>query len=889
MKDYTVLFGLCLACSVLHGEQVETRARLPLPERGVAAMPPLTPCVITAGGQRLLLSQSSVRVVYQEGTLRVSHPGWWVINYPLTQIQGLTQESADTISLRLFGKPAAAVRNWYVRTEGDAPAEPEKPKGPAPITVSEKPQWIVNTMHPLADDAGPGTSAAPFKTIMAALAHATPGTHIRVMPGVYREQVTIQTSGTREAPIRLEGLRDAEGHMPIISGNDLFPANAWQAVEAWPGVYRADIFTGYLGTLALNGQALIERSLPSELTEGDFCLNRASHAFLAMRFDGQLNPQEGKQQEGHQWTRVRADQDGMIDLGAVADEKGVVWASTYLWVEPSTNRKEVVWHPVFPEPITGELKTEGAFRAARMTGTSIQAQVNKYRVWVNGCLLPSVIHATENNDQAKLPHPYRNYGQSDQWSNFTLKEGWNHLVFQFDTTTQPKKRHFRFGLPKGVTQAISSATEPKDRAHASSGTACPYVSEVLLLGPFPSKPDVGVYVRLKDDADPNAQVLDLAKRGTLVEISADFVDVRGFEIRHGGQFQQKAQVALSGQGVLLEGCLVVASEVKGISFVCQKDQQAAPIIIRNNWVVGAGNTGIGGSGSTDELTVDNQDGLAPGRSPVVLEHNTIVGNNWAGFPPFWESGGIKVFKLTGSVIRYNTIIGGCGPGIWLDWEHYGNRLEGNLFLNGWGFAIGIEASPGPNLIANNVSVDLRPGPVWFREAILSWSSDRNRIICNTIDGRWSSLPAWQKKEGTGGIFPGEGGPDRRTRWIPLTQRRQVILNNLVVGCRRAVASKQEDWVDNNYTDKGQGASESDAPNCFLCAACADYRLIPGHRFNTNGVETIETRDVRHDFYGLLRFPGERGSVGAFRGTSEFMPQSGTCIEVEYQDGTMRRL
>ena len=59
----------------------------------------------------------------------------------------------------------------------------------------------------------------------------------------------------------------------------------------------------------------------------------------------------------------------------------------------------------------------------------------------------------------------------------------------------------------------------------------------------------------------------------------------------------------------------------------------------------------------------------------------IVDNNRSGYARFWESGAMKFFRLTGSVIRQNTTIGGDGPGIWLDWEHYQNRLEEEIFLS----------------------------------------------------------------------------------------------------------------------------------------------------------------------------------------------------------------
>ncbi|MDP7254966.1 MAG: right-handed parallel beta-helix repeat-containing protein, partial [Planctomycetota bacterium] len=584
----------------------------------------------------------------------------------------------------------------------------------------------------------------------------------------------IEKSGTKEQPLRLEGVQGADGQMPVVSGNDIFPSNAWKPVKDLPGVYRADLFTGRLGTASVNGKTLTERSVPHELKEGEYCLNRASKEFVNLRFDGKMAPAEGARQFGKKWKRIRTDDEGFIDLVEALGGSGrnaVSWASTFVWVPPKKKRK-TEWHPDFPEPITGRVEVKGEFRAARMSGSSLGAQVNKYRIWCNGELLPSVIFSSASDFQLELPHPTRNYGFSDRWEYFRFQEGWNHLVFQWDTTTRPAKSKFRFGVPRGIDSYVASAIPPADRSKPGEGAQRPFIAEYLVLGPFESEPDRGVYVRLPGGTNPNFEEIDLAARGSdLISVTGDFVEVRGFEIRHGAQFQQRAQVAVEGEGILLEGCLIRDSEVSAIGFKCTKDRSAAPLILRNNWIANPGNVGITGVGTSDKLTAENQNTTTPGRSSIIIEFNTVTNNNWAGFPSFWASGGMKVFRLTGAIIRGNTVIGGSGPGIWLDWEHYGNRLEGNLFLNGWALAIGIEASPGPNLMANNLSIDLRPGPVWFRHALLSWSSDRNYAINNTLDGRWNPLPAWQNKVGSGGIYLGEGGPDRKTRWVPLKDRR----------------------------------------------------------------------------------------------------------------------
>jgi hypothetical protein len=55
------------------------------------------------------------------------------------------------------------------------------------------------------------------------------------------------------------------------------------------------------------------------------------------------------------------------------------------------------------------------------------------------------------------------------------------------------------------------------------------------------------------------------------------------------------------------------------------------------------------------------------------------------------------------------------------------------------------------------------------------------------------------------------------------------------------------------------------------------------------VDNQVTRLVTHDFYGLLCFPDGGRTVGAYRLDSAPRPNSGTLVEVEFQDGELRRL
>ena len=100
-------------------------------------------------------------------------------------------------------------------------------------------EYIVDNTSASCSAAGPGTPASPYCTITSALtAHHEPGAVITVMPGTYREQVTVPASGLAGSPITL---RAQPGAGPvIIDGTDdfsnpalwtQFSGDVWQAAS----------------------------------------------------------------------------------------------------------------------------------------------------------------------------------------------------------------------------------------------------------------------------------------------------------------------------------------------------------------------------------------------------------------------------------------------------------------------------------------------------------------------------------------------------------------------------------------------------------------------------------------------------------------------------------
>ncbi|MDA3799499.1 MAG: DUF1565 domain-containing protein [Kiritimatiellae bacterium] len=882
--------ALLATTAIFAGENVKEKP-LSLPEVNIPENPQLPPYVITEAGQKILLGhvKDQVKVTLHEGELVSKPANWWIVNYPTDQII----DGNDKELSKLFGEDVKTLKNWYIKTPGQSSAEPSFLRGPAPVGIFGSPTMTVNTGHIDANDSNHGTHSKPLKSITEAAKRAKPGDIIHVYPGIYREKnIKFANEGTKEHPIILEGIRDAKGNMPVISANIPFEKDAFEPVAGLSGVYRAKTFTGLMGVVTVDGGNLNEKSWPEQLNSGEYCFNRGSKDFLKPRTRN-ASPKEGEEENGLVWKKITADEDGKLVFNP-ENKQGIFYISSWLWLpqtkyDGKTKSQKTVWaEGAAPVPVTGDVYCKGKFRAFRQTGT--KSQVNKYRVWVNGEPLPSSFEPDK-------PTPHRNYGTNDRWNGMKFKSGWNHILFKFDVAKKMQDNEFfTFSCPEGKYYICSAERPPKTSLEElKNSKQDKHISEALVLGPFLiSEEGGGIYVKLQDGANPNKHVVDLPVGGhNLMSINKPYLKVRGFEFQGGALFQQRALVGMSGGGSLLEGCLFKMPEVRAVSIDLNgKNQTEDPVTVRDNWVYSPGGLGFGASGNTDELTAENQSTTAPGRGRLLAEFNYVENNNNKGYKRMWESGGMKFFRLTGAVIRYNTFYKGDGPGIWLDWEHYNNRLDGNIHLDGNVFSVGVEASPGPNLICNSLTIDLTGGDVWFRWAILSWSSDRTWVAYNTIDDEWNQGKAWKGLKGADGIFLIEGPNDRGTRWGSIPKTWEIANNlcfNMVSGIHAAHKANAEEKGNYINSPKTQNGYLVETAEPFNKKSAFDYTLKPDALEVMPAKKNDLDKYVKHDINGMIRFEDVPQPAGAFRAdpvaTNNF---NNAKIEMEFLDGTIRR-
>ncbi|MEM8737052.1 MAG: right-handed parallel beta-helix repeat-containing protein [Planctomycetota bacterium] len=132
----------------------------------------------------------------------------------------------------------------------NAPAATANPKPLVPVEVAPSRRWIVDQLHPAADDANAGTADAPLATLQAAADQAMPGDIVRVHAGVYRERVCPARGGQPDRPIVYEA---APGHDVYVRGSE--PLTDFQGeVKGLPGVKCYSLQAVAFGEAAYQGR-----------------------------------------------------------------------------------------------------------------------------------------------------------------------------------------------------------------------------------------------------------------------------------------------------------------------------------------------------------------------------------------------------------------------------------------------------------------------------------------------------------------------------------------------------------------------------------------------------------------------------------------------------------
>jgi hypothetical protein len=165
----------------------------------------------------------------------------------------------------------------------------------------------------------------------------------------------------------------------------------------------------------------------------------------------------------------------------------------------------------------------------------------------------------------------------------------------------------------------------------------------------------------------------------------------------------------------------------------------------SNWVItncevrwnhGAGiNLGNGSQATLNYVHHNGQKGIGGGGNNMLVQGNKVSFNNWAGFDPNWEAGGMKFAQTTNLTVRGNTIHDNVGPGAWSDVDSYNTLYESNVIMNNAGGpGIQYEISYSGTIRYNTVCYNAIAQPSWlWGSQILIQNSQNTVVYGNTVE------------------------------------------------------------------------------------------------------------------------------------------------------------
>lgn len=228
--------------------------------------------------------------------------------------------------------------------------------------------------------------------------------------------------------------------------------------------------------------------------------------------------------------------------------------------------------------------------------------------------------------------------------------------------------------------------------------------------------DGSIWICLPTEMDPRQQLVEVTIRQKWMNITGDFIHVKGISMQHCAVSVQRYGFHTEGSHCVVENC-----EFTGAAGGSGAKLRGNNNIYRGNEIHHNGQMGFGMAG-TGHLFIGNHVHNNDLRN-FCNDHN----DQWN----VWESGGGKVAYTHHSIFRENRFIDNInGPGLWLDIDNYHNRIENNFFSGNGHSSIMIEISY-DNLVCNNIILNTRQSN-YSAAGILVQLSSKTRIYHNLI-------------------------------------------------------------------------------------------------------------------------------------------------------------
>jgi len=329
-----------------------------------------------------------------------------------------------------------------------------------------------------------------------------------------------------------------------------------------------------------------------------------------------------------------------------------------------------------------------------------------------------VIHAGTYRECVKPPRS----GSESKPITYAAEEGEEVVISGADIVTgwTPAGK----GLWKKTPWTYRFPTHPNDDFHRLIGRCEQVIADGQLLKQVAlvseMKPDTfcaipdekTLYVRLKDDADPNQRLIEASVRPLCFGLGwgdepVDHIHVHGLTIRHAANKAQYGALYAKGDHWLIEDCTCEWTNGNGLTF------RGNDVTLRRVHSHHNGQQGAGGSGRGFLL------------EDVVFDHN-----NLKGFDKGWEAGAMKIAHARDGILRRCRAEANDGNAFWFDIDVRDVVVEDCTAVDNAQSGIFVEISGGFQ-IRNNLCIRNGLDGNWGRGGITVAESDHCTIEHNT--------------------------------------------------------------------------------------------------------------------------------------------------------------
>ncbi|HWL54037.1 MAG TPA: hypothetical protein VNQ90_16465 [Chthoniobacteraceae bacterium] len=133
-----------------------------------------------------------------------------------------------------------------------------RPQTPAqrPYQATPTGEGALLYVSPNGSDRGTGSEQEPLATLEEALKRATPGSVVRLLPGLWHTRVEIHQQASRETPLTIEGARGPDGSwLSILDGSTAVTPSDWKArPDLGPHVYSLPVRE--VGAMLVDGKSV---------------------------------------------------------------------------------------------------------------------------------------------------------------------------------------------------------------------------------------------------------------------------------------------------------------------------------------------------------------------------------------------------------------------------------------------------------------------------------------------------------------------------------------------------------------------------------------------------------------------------------------------------------